>query len=78
MEVNRGVWPVMITPFTEDNRIDYSGVERIIEWYDRNGVTGIFSTNRVAVPFKEAKTRAESDMRLTMDNLLRFMKSMGL
>lgn len=34
---------MMITPFTEDNRIDYSGVERIIEWYDRNGVTGIFA-----------------------------------
>ena len=49
-----------------------------IEGAYENGVTGIFSTNRVAVPFKEAKTRAESDMRLTMDNLLRFMKSMGL
>ena len=42
------------------------------------GVTGIFSTNRVAVPYKEARTRAESDMRLTMDNILRFMCSMGM
>ena len=32
-----GVWPVMITPFTEDNRIDYDAVLRIIEWYDKNG-----------------------------------------
>lgn len=45
--------------------------------YDE-GVTGIFSTNRVAVPYKEARTRAESDMRLTMDNILRFMKSMKM
>ena len=34
-----GVWPVMITPFTEDNRIDYDAVLRIIEWYDKNGLT---------------------------------------
>ena len=44
--------------------------------YDE-GVVGIFSTNRVAVPYKEARPRAESDMRLTMDNLLRFMKRLG-
>ena len=42
------------------------------------GVTGIFSTNRVAVPYKEARLRAKSDMKLTMDNILRFMKSMGV
>ena len=42
------------------------------------GVSGIFSINRVAVPYKEARPRAESDMRLTMDNILRFMKRMAL
>lgn len=41
--------------------------------YDE-GVSGIFSINRVAVPYKEARTRAQSDMRLTMDNILRFMQ----
>ena len=45
--------------------------------YDE-GVTGIFSTNRVAVPYKEARLRAKSDMSLTMDNILRFMKKMGI
>ena len=45
--------------------------------YDE-GVSGIFSINRVAVPYKEARPRAESDMRLTMDNILRFMKRMAL
>ncbi len=42
-----GVWPVMITPFTEDNRIDYDAVLRIIEWYDKNGVDG---TSQYASP----------------------------
>ncbi|MEN6314938.1 MAG: glycerate kinase [Clostridiaceae bacterium] len=40
--------------------------------YDE-GVSAIFSINRVAVPFKEAKLRSESDLALTMDNLMRFI-----
>ncbi len=40
--------------------------------YDE-GVTAIFSINRVAVPFEQAKLRCKTDLSLTMDNLLRFM-----
>lgn len=40
--------------------------------YDE-GVSAIFSINRVAVPFKEAKLRCENDLALTMDNLMRFI-----
>ncbi len=43
--------------------------------YDQ-GVTGVFSINRVAVPYKEARLRSKSDLALTMDNLLRFIKEM--
>ncbi|MCR5625798.1 MAG: dihydrodipicolinate synthase family protein [Lachnospiraceae bacterium] len=43
MKINKGVWPVMITPFTDDLKIDYDGVLKIIEWYDKMGVTGIFA-----------------------------------
>jgi glycerate kinase len=45
--------------------------------YDE-GVTGIFSINRVAVEFKKAKGRAPEDMEKTIDNLMRFTKQMGL
>lgn len=41
--IANGVWPTMITPYTEDNKIDYDAVLRIIEWYDRQGVAGIFA-----------------------------------
>lgn len=41
--IANGVWPTMITPYTEDNKIDYDAVLRIIEWYDKQGVTGIFA-----------------------------------
>ena len=42
--------------------------------YDE-GVSGIFSINRVAVPYKEARPRAKSDMSLTIDNIMRFMNA---
>lgn len=38
-----GVWPVMLTPFTEDNRVDYAALEELIEWYRREGVSGLFA-----------------------------------
>lgn len=44
--------------------------------YDE-GVSAIFSINRVAKDFKQVIARAPSDMALTMDNLMRFVKRMG-
>ncbi|MDR2747411.1 MAG: glycerate kinase [Treponema sp.] len=37
------------------------------------GVRAVFSTNRRAIPFQEAKTRCKSDLRLTVDNLFRLL-----
>ena len=42
------------------------------------GVSAIFSINRVAVPYQQARTRAKNDLALTMDNLMRFFTRMGL
>ena len=44
--------------------------------YDE-GVSAIFSINRVAVPFAEAKGRAKSDLDLTVDNVMRFLTRLG-
>ena len=41
--INNGVYPTMITPFTEDNKIDYDGVKALIDWYAQKGVDGIFA-----------------------------------
>jgi glycerate kinase len=40
--------------------------------YDE-GVRAIFSTNRRAIPFQEARNRCKSDLSLTVDNLLRLL-----
>lgn len=41
--INNGVYPTMVTPFTEDNKIDYNGVKQLLDWYTEKGVDGIFA-----------------------------------
>lgn len=41
--INKGVYPTMITPFTDDNKIDYNGVKELLKWYEKKGVDGIFA-----------------------------------
>lgn len=38
-----GVWPVMLAPFTEDNKIDYIALGELVEWYLQNGASGLFA-----------------------------------
>ncbi len=38
-----GIIPVMLTPFTPDNQIDWSGYERLIDWYINNGAEALFA-----------------------------------
>ncbi len=60
MKLKRGVWPVMITPFTDDLKIDYDGVLKIIEWYDKMGVDGIFAVCQSSEMFQlDARERLE-------------------
>ena len=42
------------------------------------GISAVFSINRVAVPFSQAKLRSEADYRSTLEDLLRFARAMGL
>lgn len=37
------VWPVMLTPYHENGSIDFDSLERLIEWYEANGVSGLFA-----------------------------------
>ncbi|MBO6258721.1 MAG: dihydrodipicolinate synthase family protein [Succinivibrio sp.] len=38
-----GAWPVMLTPFTADNKVDYEGLKALTSWYIDNGCSGLFS-----------------------------------
>lgn len=41
--IPNGVYPTMVTPYTSDNRIDFAGVEAILDWYTKKGITEIFA-----------------------------------
>ena len=42
-EFPRGVWPVMVTPFTAQGAIDWEGLDSLIDWYVESGVSGLFT-----------------------------------
>ena len=42
-KAKNGVWPVMLTPFTESGRVDYTALEALIHWYEKAGVDGLFA-----------------------------------
>ncbi|MDR3322488.1 MAG: glycerate kinase [Synergistaceae bacterium] len=48
-----------------------------IEKAYEEGVSAVFSINRVALPFSEARLRSKKDLSATVDNLLKFMSSMA-
>lgn len=41
--INSGVWPTMITPFTNEDKIDYKGLDSLIDWYLEGQVDGLFA-----------------------------------
>lgn len=41
--IANGVYPTMLTPFTEDKKVDYDGILKLLDWYSKMGVEGIFA-----------------------------------
>lgn len=42
-KIAKGIYPVMITPFTPDNQVDYAAVDQIVEFYAVSGCDGVFA-----------------------------------
>lgn len=42
-DINFGAFPTMITPYHDDNTVDYDAVKNITNWYIEQGCTGIFA-----------------------------------
>jgi 4-hydroxy-tetrahydrodipicolinate synthase len=43
MKTINGIVPVMLTPFTADDRIDYPALAKLIDWYLEKGVDALFA-----------------------------------
>ena len=39
------VWAIAITPFTDDNRIDFKAIPKLMDWYINNGCDGVFGAD---------------------------------
>lgn len=37
-----GAWPILLTPFTDDNRVDLAGLDSLVDFYLEVGVPGLF------------------------------------
>lgn len=68
MKMKNGVWPVMITPFTADNKIDYDAVQAIIDWYVKEGVAGIFAVCQSSEMFFLSKEERLQLAKFVIDN----------
>lgn len=68
MNMKNGVWPVMITPFTADNKIDYDAVQAIIDWYVKEGVAGIFAVCQSSEMFFLSKEERLQLAKFVIDN----------
>ena len=42
-EFPNGVYPVMLTPFTEKNEVDNEALGKLVDWYIEKGVNGLFA-----------------------------------
>ncbi len=38
-----GLWPVMLTPYTDDGAVDWRGIDAVTDWYLDNGSAGLFA-----------------------------------
>ena len=43
MDMVDGVWPTMITAFTDEDALDEAAMEALVEWYIERGVAGLFA-----------------------------------
>lgn len=41
--LKRGVYPTMITPYKEDNTVDYTAAEKLVNYYVSRGCHGVFA-----------------------------------
>ena len=41
--VPNGVYPTMVTPFTEDLQVDCGALPPLLRWYEERGVAGVFA-----------------------------------
>lgn len=63
-----GVYPTMLTPFNENNEIEYKEVEKLISFYSESGVEGIFAVCQSSEMFYLSLEERVNLTRFIVDN----------
>ncbi len=62
-----GVWPVMLTPFTDSGEIDEPGLRALVDWYISSGVDGLFASCQSSEIFNMDRGERLRVARITVD-----------
>lgn len=62
-----GCWPTMVTPFTDDGKVDYRAVRAIVDWYVAHGADGIFAVCQSSEMFFLSETEKLELARAVVD-----------
>ncbi len=65
----RGVWPVMLTPFDEQREIDWDSLKKLIDWYIRAGVNGLFANCQSSEMFFLSEAESLQLTRFVLDHV---------
>lgn len=68
------VWPTMITPFTQDNKIDYNSILKILKWYDQQGVEGVFAVCQSSEMFLLSREERNEIAKFIVKNKPKYMR----
>ena len=54
-----GMWPVMLTPLQQNGDVDYPALEELINWYIKEGSSGLFAVCQSSEMFSSKKQQME-------------------
>ncbi len=67
--IKNGVWPTMITPFTDDDKVDYRGMEKLLAYYHEKGVAGLFAVCQSSEMFYLSREEKKEIIRFITGNM---------
>ena len=67
-QIRKGIYPTMITTFTEDNQVDYAGLEALLEYYAKSRCDGIFALCLSSEIFQLSDREMQQIMRFISKN----------
>ena len=62
-----GVWPVMLTPFDANREIDWESLKKLIDWYIKAGVHGLFANCQSSEMFYLSEAESLQLTRFVLD-----------